>query len=47
LSNFIDGEDVRLLVQGIALGMVTAALILGMAATLGAAWTVFRAIGGL
>ena len=47
MSEFIDADDRRILVQGVVWCAILVAVIIVLAATLGLAWTVFRLMGGL
>ena len=47
VSNFIDADDVRLIVQSVILFVIAACAALGLAAVLGLAWMVFRIVGGV
>jgi len=46
LSDFIDADDRRLIVQGVLLLFLAAIVLLALAATAGLAWSVFRLVGG-
>ena len=45
MSNFIDADDVRLIVQSAILFVIAACAVLGFAVVLGLAWMVFRIVG--
>lgn len=47
MSDFIDSDDRRILVQGALLCAILIIVILGLAATAGLAWKVFSLVGGL
>ena len=47
MSDFIDADDRRILVQGALLCAILVLVVLALAATAGLAWTVFRLVGGL
>ena len=47
MSNFIDRDDLRLIVQSVILFVIAATAALGLAAVLGLAWMVFRIVGGV
>lgn len=47
MNEIIDQDDRRILVQGALLCAILIIVVLGLAATLGLAWTVFRLVGGL
>ena len=47
LPQVIDAEDVRIAFHGLAYAAIAAFIIVGVAATAGLAWTVFRLAGGL
>ena len=47
LPPIIDAEDVVGAIQGIAYALIAAALLVGVAGTVGLAWTVFKVAGGL
>ena len=47
LPQVMDADDVSIIARGLILCVLAAAALLGLAATLGLAWVVFRVVGGL
>ncbi len=47
LPQLVDADDIRAAVQGLAYAAIAAALLVGVAFTVGLAWTVFRLAAGL
>ena len=47
IPQVMDAEDVGVILRAIVVGVGIPVAIVGLAATLGLAWTVFRVTGGL
>lgn len=47
LPSIIDADDVGIIAKGVVLFALASAGVLGIAATLGLAWLVFRLAGGI
>ena len=47
LPPIMDAEDIQVAFQALVYAVIVAVLVVGVAATAGLAWTVFRIAGGL
>lgn len=47
LPQVMDGDDWRIIAQGLIICVIMISVVLAFAATLGLAWAVFRLVGGL